>query len=99
TENPGRGREESHELFLKHVMQQAPGYGKLLTWTSADVMATPNAVGRIIETIAQREAINVLAVDIGGATTDVFSVFGGVYNRTVSANLGMSYPICNALTE
>lgn len=98
-ENLGPAREEIHELFLKHVMQQAPGYGKLLTWTSADIMATPNAVGRIIETIAARENINVLAVDIGGATTDVFSVFGGVYNRTVSANLGMSYSICNVLTE
>lgn len=98
-ENLAPAREEIHELFLKHVMQQAPGYSKLLTWTSADIMATPNAVGRIIEAIAARENINVLAVDIGGATTDVFSVFGGVYNRTVSANLGMSYSICNVLTE
>jgi uncharacterized protein (TIGR01319 family) len=98
-ENLGPAREEIHELFLEHVMQQAPGYAKLTTWTSADIMATPNAVGRIIETIARREGINVLAVDIGGATTDVFSVFGGVYNRTVSANLGMSYSICNVLTE
>jgi len=98
-ENLGPAREEIHELFLKHVMQQAPGYGKLLTWTGADIMATPNAVGRIIEAIAAREQINVLAVDIGGATTDVFSVFGGIYNRTVSANLGMSYSICNVLTE
>jgi len=38
-------------------------------------------------------------VDIGGATTDVFSVFGGVFNRTVSANLGMSYSISNVLAE
>src|SRR5919202_4306874 len=75
-ENLGPAREEIHELFLKHVMQQAPGYGKLLTWTSADIMATPNAVGLLIEAIARREGINVLAVDIGGATTDVFSVFG-----------------------
>jgi uncharacterized protein (TIGR01319 family) len=98
-ENLGPAREEIHELFLKHVMQQAPGYAKLLTWTSTDIMATPNAVGRMVETVAAREGINVLAVDIGGATTDVFSVFGGVYNRTVSANLGMSYSICNVLTE
>jgi len=38
-------------------------------------------------------------VDIGGATTDVFSVFGGTFNRTVSANLGMSYSVSNVLTE
>jgi uncharacterized protein (TIGR01319 family) len=98
-ENLGPAREAIHELFLQHVMQQAPGYGKLMTWTSAGIMSTPNAVGKIIETIADQLGINVLAVDIGGATTDVFSVFGGVFNRTVSANLGMSYSICNVLTE
>ncbi len=98
-ENLHPAREEIHELFLRHVMQQAPGYAKLTTWTGADIMATPNAVGRIIETIARRDSINVLAVDIGGATTDVFSVFSEIYNRTVSANLGMSYSICNVLTE
>jgi hypothetical protein len=80
-------------------MQQAPGYSKLMTWTSAGIMSTPNAVGKIIQTIADLEKINVLAVDIGGATTDVFSVFGGIFTRTVSANLGMSYSICNVLAE
>lgn len=98
-ENLGPAREAIHELFLQHVMQQAPGYSKLMTWTSSGIMSTPNAVGKIIETIAAQYGINVLAVDIGGATTDVFSVFSGVFNRTVSANLGMSYSICNVLTE
>ena len=98
-ENLFPAREAIHELFLEHVMQQAPGYAKLTTWTSAGVMSTPNAVGKIMETIAREQKINVLGVDIGGATTDVFSVFNGVYNRTVSANLGMSYSICNVLTE
>ena len=40
-----------------------------------------------------------IGVDIGGATTDVFSVFEGVFNRTVSANLGMCYTISNVLAE
>jgi len=98
-ENLHPAREAIHELFLQHVMQQAPGYSKLMTWTSAGIMSTPNAVGKIIQTIADKEDINVLAVDIGGATTDVFSVFGGDFTRTVSANLGMSYSICNVLAE
>jgi len=80
-------------------MQQAPGYSKLMTWTSTGIMSTPNAVGKIIQTIAEQEDMNVLAVDIGGATTDVFSVFAGTFTRTVSANLGMSYSICNVLAE
>ena len=98
-ENLFPAREAIHELFLQHVMQQAPGYGKLMTWTSAGIMSTPNAVGKIIQAIAEQDQINVLAVDIGGATTDVFSVFDGVFTRTVSANLGMSYSICNVLAE
>ena len=98
-ENLGPAREAIHELFLEHVMQQAPGYAKLMTWTSSGIMSTPNAVGKIMETIAAERGINVLGVDIGGATTDVFSVFDGQFVRTVSANLGMSYSICNVLTE
>lgn len=103
-ENLGPAREEIHEMFLQHVMQQAPGYSKLLEWTSEEVMATPNAVGKLLKEYAENEKINVLGVDIGGATTDVFSVFltgtgERIYNRTVSANLGMSYSICNVLKE
>lgn len=98
-ENLDPARDEIHEMFLEHVMQQAPGYSKLLEWTSEEVMATPNAVGKLMKSYADQEGINVLGVDIGGATTDVFSVFSGIYNRTVSANLGMSYSICNVLKE
>jgi uncharacterized protein (TIGR01319 family) len=98
-ENLGPAREAIHELFLQHVMQQAPGYSKLSSWVSSDIMSTPNAVGTIIQTIAERMNISVLAADIGGATTDVFSIFAGNYTRTVSANLGMSYSICNVLAE
>lgn len=103
-EDLGPAREEIHEMFLQHVMQQAPGYSKLLEWTSEEVMATPNAVGKLIKGYAENEGINILGVDIGGATTDVFSVFQAptgerIYNRTVSANLGMSYSICNVLKE
>jgi uncharacterized protein (TIGR01319 family) len=103
-ENLGPAREEIHEMFLEHVMQQAPGYSKLLEWTSEEVMATPNAVGKLLKEYAENEKLNVLGVDIGGATTDVFSVFLAgngerIYNRTVSANLGMSYSICNVLKE
>src|SRR6185503_8731447 len=53
----------------------------------------------ILQTIAERQGINVVGVDIGGATTDVFSVFDRVFNRTVSANLGMSYSISNVCAE
>ena len=92
-------RHAIHDLFLAHVMAQAPGYKKLIDWAGAPIIPTPAAVGMIIETLARRADLNVIGVDIGGATTDVFSVFQEVFNRTVSANLGMSYSVSNVVAE
>ena len=97
-------REAIHELFMQHVMAHAPGYRRLTSWTPVPVMPTPAAVGLMIERLARRDQLSVLGVDIGGATTDVFSVFPGangepVFHRTVSANLGMSYSIANVMAE
>ena len=98
-ENLSPARDAIHDLFLEHVMAHAPGYNRLIKWTDAPIMPTPGAVGNILQTIADRYGINVVGVDIGGATTDVFSVFEGIFNRTVSANLGMSYSISNVCAE
>jgi uncharacterized protein (TIGR01319 family) len=98
-ENLMPARHAIHDLFMEHVMAHAPGYKKLMTWTPIPIMPTPGAVGSIIHMIAKREGIQVVGVDIGGATTDVFSVFQDVFNRTVSANLGMSYSVSNVLVE
>jgi len=111
-ENLGPARDEIHDLFLKHVMAQVPGYKKLMEWVDAPIMPTPAAVGNIIQHIARTRGLNIVGVDIGGATTDVFSDFLAppergqladaaqrVFNRSVSANLGMSYSISNVLAE
>ncbi|MFQ5806225.1 MAG: glutamate mutase L [Phycisphaerae bacterium] len=107
-ENLGPARHKIHDLFLEHVMAQAPGYSKLMKWTTVPLMPTPGAVGLIMQLIARRAGIQVVGVDIGGATTDIFSVFRSdrddptsesVFNRTVSANLGMSYSIFNVVAE
>lgn len=103
-EKLGPAREAIHEFFLTHVMSHSPGYDKLLSWTPVPVMPTPAAVGDIVFQHATENKINVLCADIGGATTDVFSVFRDdsgkeSFNRTVSANLGMSYSVANVLIE
>ncbi len=103
-ENLGPARDAIHELFMEHVMAHAPGYRKLMEWSPVPILPTPGAVGRMIEQVARRDGISVVGVDIGGATTDVFSVFRtpegeSVFHRTVSANLGMSYSVSNVLAE
>lgn len=99
TENLQPSRLKIQEQFLEHVMAHAPGYPRLMELADEEIMPTPAAVGSIMETIAKRDGINIVGVDIGGATTDVFSVLDEVFNRTVSANFGMSYSFSNVYAE
>lgn len=96
-ENLEPARDAIHGVFLTHVMAQAPGYPKLKESVSQPVMPTPLAVGRIMTRLAERDNIEIVGADIGGATTDIFSILEGEFHRTVSANLGMSYSIGNVL--
>ena len=98
-ENLMPARLKIQELFLEHVMSHAPGYPHLMKLTDVDIMPTPGAVGDIMQLISRRKGITVVGVDIGGATTDIFSVFQGIYNKSVSANYGMSYSISNVFAE
>lgn len=105
-ENLTSARDAIHDVFLHHVMSHAPGYKTLLSWSPVPIIPTPAAVGYMVESAAKRDNMQILAVDIGGATTDVFSVFFNkdeaktpVFNRTVSANLGMSYSVANVMLE
>ena len=105
-ENLSPARDAIHELFLNHVMSHAPGYSKLLGYSSIPIIPTPAGVGYMVQNAANENNLQIIAVDIGGATTDIFSVFSSnsetftpVFNRTVSANLGMSYSVANVLIE
>ena len=95
----GPARNQIHNLFLEHVMMHAPGYNTVLSWAQGNVKPTPVAVGDALIYLAQKVQGDVLAVDVGGATTDVFSVIDSKFYRTVSANLGMSYSMGNVLSE
>jgi uncharacterized protein (TIGR01319 family) len=86
-----------HELFMEHVMSHAPGYPKLMKWTDVDIMPTPQGEGIAIQLIASKFEANTIGVGLGGATTNVYSIFDDRFVRSVSANLGMSYSICNVM--
>jgi uncharacterized protein (TIGR01319 family) len=94
-ENPGPARELIHELFRNHVMSQAPGYETLKSWVASPIRPTPAAFARILEVVSRDMDAAIMAIDIGGATTDVYTARKGRVFRTVSANLGMSYSIRN----
>lgn len=85
------------EVFESHVMAQAPGYEQLTRWVDAPVLPTPVGVGRILDLFSRKADANVICLDLGGATTDVFSLVAGRLTRSVSANLGVSYSATNVL--
>lgn len=94
-ENLEPARKTIHDLFMDHVMSHAPGYEKYQSWVSGSLIPTPAGMSRILEVISEDSGKKVLAIDIGGATTDIFTASEGKVFRTVSANLGMSYSILN----
>jgi uncharacterized protein (TIGR01319 family) len=96
-ENLTPAHDAIHETFMEHVMSQAPGYPTLLGWVAAPVLPTPAAFGAMLALASRTDGSRILAIDIGGATTDVFTAERGVVQRTVSANLGMSYSILQVL--
>jgi uncharacterized protein (TIGR01319 family) len=99
-ENSDPARNAIHELFMEHVMSHAPGYDKLMRWTSTPIMPTPMGEGlTLVQLMSEIYNVNVIGVGLGGATTNVYSSYDGKFVRTVSANLGMSYSISNVLKE
>lgn len=96
-ENVEAARDAIHEAFMKHVMSHAPGYDKLMKWTAIPIMPTPYGEGMMFRKLAEAWNVNIIGVGLGGATTNVYSVYDGKFVRTVSANLGMSYSICNVV--
>jgi uncharacterized protein (TIGR01319 family) len=88
-----------HELFMDNVMERAPGYAGLKSWVHSDILPTPAGVEKIMTLYTDTTRQNTVMVDIGGATTDIFSLIKGNFSRTVSANTGMSYSLSNILAE
>lgn len=97
-ENLGPTQKMIQSLFMEHVMAHAPGCSKLADWVSVPIMPTPMAEGHMFQVLAESSGENVLGVGLGGATTNIYSVYDGEFVRTVSANLGMSYSIYNVLS-
>ena len=105
-------QKQIREIFLNRIIR-AKGLSKATALLSDIIMPTPSAVMQAMELLAQgcegEPGIgDLIAVDVGGATTDVYSVADGmpeqmntVYKglpepyskRTVEGDIGMRYSI------
>lgn len=61
----------ANALYERQVMQRIPGYARLNSWSTVPPMATATSLSSLVRFLAQHYAMNVIAVDIGGATTTV----------------------------
>ncbi|OGD44343.1 hypothetical protein A3K69_07595, partial [Candidatus Bathyarchaeota archaeon RBG_16_57_9] len=98
-ENLGPAREGIYDAYMEHVIVHSPGYEKLRTWAKDRILPTQAVVGRMLYAYAQRTGANLLAVDVGGETTDVYSVYRGIFNRSLNAGVGLTYGISNVVKE
>jgi hypothetical protein len=78
------------ELYEHHALQRLSGYERLSSWLSAAPMASATSLSSLVRFLAQHYAMNVTAVDVGGANTTVM-VAGehGEFIPMVNPNLGV----------
>lgn len=112
---PGPARAAIRELFLRHVIG-GKGLSKGTTFRNLVRAVTPDAVligvSRLAAILAAKEAGAVLVVDVGGATTDVYSAVSTVDEnvmertvalpadrRTVEGDLGMRWSAPGIVAE
>ena len=103
--NPDGARAAIRQVFLRHVIG-GKGLSKGPEFAAMVRAATPDAMLRGVETLAAGTDGDVLVIDIGGATTDVYSVVSPVgedaalrkdvvaplwHARTVEGDLGMRW--------
>ena len=96
-ENLGPAREGIYDSYMEHVIIHSPGYDKLLQWTSEPVIPTQAAIGKLLYAYAERRGVNLIGVDVGGETTDMYSVFNGIFNRSLNADFGLTHSISNIM--
>lgn len=106
---PDGARERIREIFLQRIVK-GKGLDEIVAWTGREPMPTPAAVLGLVEALGRRGFGEFLLVDMGGATTDVYShstdqpaegvVYRGlrdpVTKRTVEGDLGLRVSAASA---
>jgi len=82
---------EIDELYRLRKMERTPGLGTLAAWAPLQMLPTATAFAHTIQYLARLDGINVLGVDVGGATTTVASVVDEQADLLVRSDLGLSY--------
>ncbi|MCX6648499.1 MAG: glutamate mutase L [Candidatus Bathyarchaeota archaeon] len=96
-ENLGPAKEAIYDSYMEHVITHSPGYERLAKWVTSPILPTQAATGKMLYAYAERRGMNLLTVNVGGSTTDIYSVYRGVFNRSLDAEVGLTYGAMNIL--
>jgi len=88
---PGPASLEFARLYERRVIAQIAGSQRVRLWTERPLRATVQSLGGVIRFLAQRYALNVICVDIGGATTAVLgTTSSGRFFSVVRPGIGVA---------
>ena len=90
-EDPGALQAEIEELYRRRKMERVPGFGILASWSPVQVLPAARALAHSVQYLARLDGINVLGVDVGGATVTVAMVVDERFDLTIRSDLGLSY--------
>lgn len=77
-------------LYDRDVIQKLPGYTQLQAWSASTPLTTATSLSSLVRFLAQHYAMNVTAVDIGGATTTLMLAGeGGEFIPLVNTGVGV----------
>jgi hypothetical protein len=98
-ENVAAAQEEIDTLYRERKMARIPGFGGLSAWSSVAVLPTARAFGYLIQYLARQYSLNVVGVDIGGATVTVAGVIDGHFTSISRSDLGLGHNVAGVSTE
>jgi hypothetical protein len=87
-------------LHERSVLQRIPGYNRVQAWSNAEPVATATSLSSLVRFLAQHYAMNVTAVDVGGATTTVMLAGEqGEFVPNVNAGIGVATGMAAVLQQ
>lgn len=88
----------SGALYERDIIQHLPGYEQLQQWSVAAPVATATSLSSLVRFLAQHYAMNVTAIDIGGATTSLMLAGErGQFIPMVNTGIGVGPGVSNVL--
>jgi uncharacterized protein (TIGR01319 family) len=96
-------REAIRQIFIKHIIK-AKGIDKATEIVDATIIPTPSAVLRAAQLLAEgtekeKGFGELMVVDVGGATTDVYSIASGTPTHSGAMTRGLPEPYAKRTVE